>query len=318
MNKRYFIKKNQFITGPFSKCDIIRMLESGQVQVSDMASCDKQSWEYIQHALDLPLPKAENLDKMNPSESVAFMLPPDDMPEPPGSKPLPPPVIKTPLRHYTNSCDAEKSGDNSGNDFSWNRIFSLTLGALFNGCNSLKLLAEQSVYKVIAAAVFAFFTSIMLNTISSALFIQYYNVSLSAALIRFGIFIVLTGTVLYLINLFSTLLQFTEYTPEKRALDLLSAMLMLQSISAVTALLTAVMFYGNGELFSVGTAKMQIISCAVLLPAGFFSANALVTGRLYFLTAQQRGLFTANLLAIAGLYLSVILAMLLINPIYNA
>ena len=85
MDNRYFIKKNQFITGPFSKSDIISMLESGQVQVSDMVSGDKSSWEYIQQALDLPLPKAENLDRMNPSESVAFMLPPNDMQEPPES-----------------------------------------------------------------------------------------------------------------------------------------------------------------------------------------------------------------------------------------
>ncbi|MBO5722018.1 MAG: hypothetical protein J6S19_02780 [Lentisphaeria bacterium] len=318
MDKRYFIKKNQFITGPFSKSDIISMLESGQVQVSDMVSGDKSSWEYIQQALDLPLPKAENLDRMNPSESVAFMLPPNDMPEPPESKPLPPPAIKKPVLHCKTGSNEDNSGDNSGNEFSLNRIFSLTLGALFNGCNSLKLLAAQAVYKIIAASVSAFFTSLLLNAICCAAFIQYYNVSLYAALLRFGVFIVLAGVVLYLINLFSTLWQCTEYTPEKRALDLLSAMLTLQSISAVTALLTAVMFYGNGELFNVGSVKMQIISCVFLLPAGFFTANALVTGRLHFLASHKSGLFTANLLAVAGLYFSVILALLLIYPIYTA
>ena len=292
MVQKYYIRKDNIITGPFERPQLIDMFKHGRLQMTDQLSADKISWLPPQLALDLIVPEKEVSGSAQPIK--------DDTP----------PVIV--VNTCTNTTDNDVQDEDFTQELNFFDILLHVTASLGNGSGYLKSINQYSSSTVIYAGVTAAVLSLIFGISGCLLFGSCYNISTLQLCLITPTVLLFTGILFWLGN---TLLRSVKQ-PEKQnnaaEADFLCAMHAMLNISVISVILYGTGFIFNTTLFDMTTLQISAVFAAALLPLIFFAVNIILSLRINFMGNCQLKAGTASLLAVLGFYLVIILSALLI------
>ena len=297
MERKFFIRQRNIITGPFDRQTVIDMLNRNKLSMHDAVSTDKISWQSPQTALGLIIPEKVKSIK-------------DEIPPAPQCAPEP---------EVGKLADPDTFSDNE--EFAQTPhpadILLNVIASLGNGSGYLNRLQQYSGNTMLIAGVCAAVFSLILAISGCLLFGSCYNVSTTALCIRCLAVVLLSGAFFWGGNEFLRVIA----SPEKRAnaaeASFLAAMHGMMNMSVLGTVLNATVFIFNYNLFNMSKVQISLVSALALLPLIFFSANTILSLRINFMGNCRMKPGLASFISILFFYMATILSALLLYAVYR-
>ncbi len=300
MIKKYYIRKNNIITGPFERQTLIDMLNQGRLQLSDYVSTDKNFWQSPQDALNLIIPE---------KSTVPLPPPPTDYRKAPAA-PVPPAVEMLPTY-------ADEEIDDFTHKLSFGDLLLHIIASLGNGGGYLHRLNQYGSNTMLSAGITAAVFSLIFASCGSLLFGSCYNISQISLCIRTLVVILLAGALFWLGNTILRLIRSPEKQNNAAEADFLCAMHAMMNMGVISVIISGTVFAFNRQLFNMTIAQICTVVAVALLPLIFFSVNTILALRMNFMGNCQLKPGISSLLAIFGFYSVTVLSVLLLYAIYR-
>ena len=298
MDKKFYIRQRNIITGPFERQVLINMLNQGRLSMHDSVSTDKLTWYTPQQALGLIIPERVKSGK-------------DEKPSPPD-----PPSNTRPIIIPDEPAINEAAEDFSQKPNLADLLLNVT-ASLGNGSGYLSRLNQYSGNVMLTAGVIAVVFSLLFVILGILLFGSCYNVSKAVLCVRCLIVTLLSGAFFWGGN---ELLRVIA-SPEKKAnapeASFLAAMHAMMSMSVIGVVLNGTVFIFNRNLFNMSMLQISTVLAAALLPLIFFSANTILSLRINFMGNCKMSPGISSLMAVLFFYTATILSVLLLYAVYR-
>ena len=297
MNKKYYLHRNNIITGPFDRTALLSMLKSGVISLQDTLSLDKIRTSSICEALDIAVPEAAAAPPpavpQAPSEDKkeSAQEPETDTKETPAAVLRPAPVIKAVPTPKQNSLLLN---------------FSDTVGALFNADSCQQKLLRAGSEVMTNSAFFAIFTALLVSALAVIFYGRHYTIPFRIILARGMLWTVSAGIFCFLYcRMIKAAARANEKNPPEVDFMLSTHCMMYASMVLLSG--NAVMFLFNRQLFAVTGVQLVIALAVVLLAKIFFLSNFFLTLRLSFMHNKALNQDAAAAWASLGIWLAMVI-----------
>ena len=293
MEKKFYIRQRNIITGPFDRQFLINMINQDKLSLSDAVSTDKIIWQSPQIALNLLVP-----EKACKVETVA---------------------VDKPTR--TTIILSEEEVDANGGDFSqtpsWSDTLLNVIASLGNGSGYLHRLNQYNSHAMLSAGVIAIAASLLFVLLGVLLFGSCYNVPKSSLALRCLIVTLLSGAFFWGGNELLQAVVSQAKQSKNSAANFLAAMHAMLNMSIIGTVCNGTFFIFNGNLFAMSPLQICAVLAVALLPVIFFSANTILSLRINFMSNCQMSPGTASLVAVLFFYAATILSVCLLYTVYR-
>ena len=317
MHERYFLKLNGVITGPFKRQQLLQMLKNNSIKLETDTSVDKQHFYPLHRALNLIM--LEPAASPAPPQSATLEQNIEADPETPSI-----PVME--INHFPTEPEAlppqdAESISNSeviapADDRSVMRIIADTLGSLGNGSGYLLKLFRKGSGAMIGAGMLALFLSITMTILSGVLFASRYDSLRVGFYMRSIVFVLLSGGVFWLFNLFARLIASEQQREFCYEADFLSAMHGMMNMALLTLLAAGSFWLFKNDATVLAGWNVYAVKLFITLILGFFLFNLALSLRVNFFDGCSMGAGWASFWSFIEISLALILWSLIAKPIY--
>ena len=298
MEQKYYILKNNIITGPFTRDTLIDLLNRDRLLMSDYVSTDKKSWKTPQEALKLVMPAKP---AANPEIPPGIPDSTITAAEPENIDPI---------------CEAEEP-DTVTENLNFTDLLLHVIASLGNGSGYFHRFSCMSRQTMLSAGITAAIFSLLFGAGGSLMFGNCYNISPLSLCIRTVALIVSVGALFYLLNTIVRVSMGREKLCNAAVMDFLCAMTAMMNVTAISITINGTAFIFNRQLFDMSLSQTAAVAVAALLPLLFFICNIILLLRFNFMANCKLKPGISTLLAILEFYLVTISGVSLLYVIYH-
>ncbi len=267
MVKKFFLRRNGVILGPFAEDRLRGMLRTGELAVSDELSADKIRWRSTAEELamiypDLPPMPAPDTD-------------PEQTPDAGPINPHPgsPADTAANLQPPSLSMCVETAGSRG-----W--LGGEAISLLWNSSDCWLRLRRRGGNAMLGAGLLAMLLSLILAALGTALFAARYNAPPVVTWLRSMSFVLVAGLLLWLENVIVRMVAARSPDAGSAEADFLSAMQGMLNFAALHVLTLGTLFLCNPVLYRMAPGQLLAAATVLSLLWSFFLANILVGMRL--------------------------------------
>lgn len=265
MDKKYFLHRNNIITGPFDRAALLTMLKNGTISLFDMLSTDKKQVQKICTVLDIAVPEIAIPVTENTQENPAI---------PPAHQAAEPAVCanETSIVRPTDELAVKPV------KLTLFETLSYTVESLFNAESAQHKLLSAGSEVMTFSSIFAIFISLMVSALGVLFYGRFYQAEFSIILARGMLWTVLSGIFSFL---YCRIIKAASRPsdPPPGTDFMLSAHVMMYA-SWLLLIANGVMFLLNRQLFAFNFRQLAAAFIIALLPGIFFLLNQFLTIRL--------------------------------------
>lgn len=286
MEKKYYLHRNQIITGPFDRAGLLNMYKKGLLNDLDRFSTDKIHLTDFCDALNIIVPEAASYQEEPQPESAEPPLLPDSGIEP-----------AEPYRSIN--------------------IVSDTIMTMFSNSSTLSKLSVPQYAVMTISAVTAIFTAFLLTAASWIFFARYYNYPPRLILARGIMSIITAGAIAFIgCKLAGLFARKPDNVPDTEWTFMTAAHCMMHSGVLLTAV-NGVMFLFNTQRFEFNLPRLCFAAAIAALPAIFCQHNTFQTLRHNFRHCQGLSPAAAEFAAEAAIWLNTFVFIFIQSPLYK-
>ena len=321
MIKRYFLRRNNIITGPFSEALLKQMLLQKQLQPGDQLSEDKKVFLNAGKVLNAVIAPAGSAEKSHREESL---LPPPavcaadesaELPPPAPQLVIPPPAVMPVRQVFTPPPDEPAAVKPLEQRKVW-PVISCILASMGNGSGYLQKLWQLGSGAMLGGGLLALFISIIFTLLGCILFSSDYASSDTAFYLRSMIFTVGCGCFFWLFNLLVRFLAAPSMRSYSNEADFLSAMHGAMNISLCGMIVNAVVCVVMHNLAQITGNALPVLICTAALFLLFIWSNMIVSFRINFMDGTRLSAGFATFWAVIELWSTLLLWWLLQKNLY--
>ena len=300
MDKKYYLHRNQIITGPFDRAELMAMYKKGLLNDQDRFSTDKIHVADFCEMLNIIVPETasyrEEQQQPSSAEEPAVQEPRAESVEPP------PRLI---------------SGIVTAEPYRVINIVSDTVMTMFSNSSTLGKLSVPKYAVMSTSAVTAIFTALLLTTASWIFFAHYYNYPPRLILARGIIGVITSGTIAFIgCKLAGLFVRKPNDIPNSEWTFMTAAHCMMHT-GALLIAVNGVMFLINTQLFEFNLLRLCIAGTIAALPAIFCLHNTFQTLRHNFCHCQGLSPAAAEFAAEAAIWLNSFVFTAIQSPMYK-
>ena len=297
MEKKYYICKNNVITGPFDRDFLLNMLQQNLLTLDDFLSTDKNSWQPLQKVLDLIVPDQDCTDAQPGSPYTASQ------------------TLTISSANETD-CFLPLSDSKLPQQITLGDLLLTVIASLGNGGGYLMRLNQYTGNAMLLAGGIAAVYGLLFGVFGSLLFGGLYNISKISVCLRSLTVILLAGAFLWMFNHLVRLFCQQPNHYKAAEADFLTAMHGMMNIGALTALFNSFLFIFNSSLFDMQPFQIALTVAVVLLPLIFFTCNTVLSLRMNFMGNCNMRPGTAAIAAVVEFYLTTVSCSTLLYLLY--
>lgn len=309
MDKKYFLHRNNIITGPFDRAVLLAMLKNGTISLLDMLSTDKKHPQKLAAVLDIIVPEIEApaADKTQETPVAAAT----------GHAPEPAACINAAASAPTPAASSVRQPvQPQPVKLTMFETLSRTVDALFNteGTQQKLLLAGSEV--MTTSAIFAIFISLMLCASGVLFYGRYYQTAFHIILASGMIWTVLSGIFSFLYcRLIKVCSQKSAFLPPEA--DFMFSTHCMMFAGMLFLICNAVMFLLNRQLFALNFRQLATAFAIGLLPGICFLGNLFLTIRANLMQNKSLNKDAAAAWAALAIWLLIIIFFFIQYAVYK-
>ena len=330
MVKRYFLRRNNTTTGPFTEPQLRQMLIQQQLLPGDELSEDKRNFFNAGAVLGTVI-YPPRCNAATPGQVQSPAAPADavddDLPEaPPVCKapeapaPVQPIVLQTPgaALPETTVLTAE-APENIYTDArerqTW-LVVSCTYASLYNGSSYLQRLWHLGSGNMCIAGILSLFNSILFTLLGCVIFAHKYSSVPAAFYLRSLIFTLCCWCLLWIFNSLVRFLAAPTIRPGSAEADFLSASHGAMCVALTGTVINATVSIILHNLSNLTSASMISLLAITLLLLMLMFSNIIVSLRINFMDGTRLGAGFATFWAVIELWGTLLLGLLLLKSLY--
>ena len=298
MKRKYYLHRNNIITGPFDRAALLDMYQKGVMTGQERFSTDKINTAEFYEILGIivpPVPQSPEPPAM--PESSINNEPVIEMPETPQMQPPSAKPEDEPYRVID--------------------IVSDTIMTMFSNSSTLNKLSIPHYAVMSTSAVSAIFTALLLTAASWIFFARYYNYPPQLILARGTIGVITSGFIAFICcKLTGLLVNKSVNTPNTEWTFMTAAHCMMHS-GALLVAFNGVMFLFNTQLFEFNLQRLCTAAAIAALPVIFCLHNIFQTLRHNFCHCQELSPAAAELAAEFTIWLNTFVFIFIQSPLYK-